>query len=165
MSRGGPGRLRGAPASLRCGGTRAFRRSTMAILGLGPALPFRAFPPEPCSEAPRSQVVVPGGRVSRTSRGYGYEPRPRDAIPCSAFRIVSGDAPHEQGWTTHTTGTVRSQQTYSYRSNNFVRQFTPTLPVTPPENRSLTTATANRNVADAGWCMCRVAGERPRSPI
>ena len=31
--------------------------------------------------------------VSRTSRARGYEPRPQDATPRSAFRIVSGDAP------------------------------------------------------------------------
>jgi putative ABC transport system substrate-binding protein len=31
-------------------GTRASRRSTVAILGRGPALPSPAFPPDPCSE-------------------------------------------------------------------------------------------------------------------
>ena len=31
--------------------------------------------------------------VSRTSRVRGYEPRPQDATPRSAFRIVSGDGP------------------------------------------------------------------------
>ena len=42
--------------------------------------------------APRSQVVVPGGR-DPASRGNGCKPPPQDATPRSAFRIVSGDAP------------------------------------------------------------------------
>src|SRR6266849_9019934 len=32
------------------GGTRASRRSTVAIFGRGPVLPSPALPPEPCSE-------------------------------------------------------------------------------------------------------------------
>src|SRR3982074_3863439 len=64
--------------------------------GSGAVLPSRAFPPDPCSDAPRSQVVLPGGRGPETSRDSSYELKSRDATPCSAFRIVSGDAPHEQ---------------------------------------------------------------------
>src|SRR3979490_1435041 len=97
MSRGGAGRLRGAPASLT-GGTRALLRSTMAILGLGSALPSRAFPPDPCSEAPRSQVVVPGGRISRTSREHWLRANTRGTpllAPPSGSSLEN--APHEQG--------------------------------------------------------------------
>src|SRR5262245_53029165 len=43
--------------------------------------------------APRSQVVVPGGRLPGPPGANGYEPPPQDATPRSAFRIVSGDAP------------------------------------------------------------------------
>jgi hypothetical protein len=44
--------------------------------------------------APRSQVLMPDGRGSRTSRARDYEPQPQDATPRSAFRIVSrGDYP------------------------------------------------------------------------
>ena len=43
--------------------------------------------------APRSQVVVPGGRLPGPPEANGYEPPPQDATPRSAFRIVSGDAP------------------------------------------------------------------------
>jgi hypothetical protein len=45
------GALARRPCALS-GGTRAFRRSTMAILGPGSALPFRAFPPERSSSQP-----------------------------------------------------------------------------------------------------------------
>src|SRR6187399_1199901 len=64
----------------------------------GAALPSPAFPPDPCSDAPRSQVVVPGGRCpgppesAVTSRGRGT---PLPAPP-------SGSSPetplHERGW-------------------------------------------------------------------
>jgi hypothetical protein len=50
----------------------------------------------PCGSvqrAPRSQVVVPGGRGPGPPGANGYEPPPQDATPRSAFRIVSGDAP------------------------------------------------------------------------
>ena len=43
--------------------------------------------------APRSQVVVPGGRGPGPPGASGCEPPPQDATPRSAFRIVSGDAP------------------------------------------------------------------------
>src|SRR5262249_47798230 len=78
------------------------RRSTAAVLGLGAALPS---PPAPAvlqrravafgsvQRAPRSQVVVPGGRGPRPPQAGGYEPPPRDAPPRPAFRDVSGGAP------------------------------------------------------------------------
>ena len=61
--------------------------------GSGAALPSPAFPPDPCSDAPRSQVVVPGGRGPGPPGAVGYEPRPQDATPRSAFRIVSRRRP------------------------------------------------------------------------
>jgi hypothetical protein len=45
------------------------------------------------SESPRTQVVVPGGRLPEPPGASGYEPPPQDATPRSAFRIASGDAP------------------------------------------------------------------------
>ena len=47
--------------------------------------------------APRSQVVVPGGRGPGPPESAGYEPRPQDATPRSAFRIVSRRRPYERG--------------------------------------------------------------------
>jgi hypothetical protein len=52
------------------------------------ALAFRSV-----QRAPRTQVVVPGGRGPEPPEASGYEPPPQDATPRSAFRIVSGDAP------------------------------------------------------------------------
>jgi hypothetical protein len=43
--------------------------------------------------APRSQVVVPGGRGPAPPEASGYEPPPQDATPRSAFRIVSRTRP------------------------------------------------------------------------
>ena len=43
--------------------------------------------------APRSQVVVPGGRLPGPPEANGYKPPPRDATPRSAFRIVSRTRP------------------------------------------------------------------------
>ena len=43
--------------------------------------------------APRSQVVVPGGRGPAPPGASGYEPPPQDATPRSAFRIVSRTRP------------------------------------------------------------------------
>ena len=59
----------------------------------GAALPSPALPPDPCSDAPRSQVVVPGGRCpgppepAVTSRGR------RTPLPAPPFRTVSGRRP------------------------------------------------------------------------
>ncbi len=43
--------------------------------------------------APRSQVVVPGGRLPGPPGASGCEPPPQDATPRSAFRIVSRRRP------------------------------------------------------------------------
>src|SRR5262249_5180122 len=43
--------------------------------------------------APRSQVVVPGGRLPGPPGANGYKPPPQDATPRSAFRIVSRRRP------------------------------------------------------------------------
>jgi len=43
--------------------------------------------------APRTQVVVPGGRGPEPPGANGYEPPPQDATPRSAFRIVSRTRP------------------------------------------------------------------------
>jgi hypothetical protein len=53
----------------------------------------RALAFRPVQRAPRTQVVVPGGRGPEPPEASGYEPPPQDATPRSAFRIVSGDAP------------------------------------------------------------------------
>src|SRR6478736_8018545 len=82
----------------------------------GAALPSPALPPDPLSDAPRSQVVVPGGRCpgppepAVTSRGR------RTPLPAPPFRIVSGDAPHERGYKSYTTNPLRSQQLSSHCS-------------------------------------------------
>src|SRR5262249_32518776 len=46
-----------------CRGTLASRRSTVAVLGSGAALLSPALLPDRLQRAPRSQVVVPGGRL------------------------------------------------------------------------------------------------------
>src|SRR4051794_27343400 len=76
----------------------------------GAALPSPAFPPDPCSDAPRSQVVVPGGRCpgppepAVTSRGR------RTPLPAPPFRTVSGRRPpmSEDG-NLYTKNSFRSQ--------------------------------------------------------
>jgi len=49
--------------------------------------------PDRAQRAPRSQVVVPGGRGPGPPGASGYEPPPQDATPRSAFRIVSRRRP------------------------------------------------------------------------
>jgi hypothetical protein len=85
--------------------TRDARLSALHRGGFGlPGPRFRLLrrPPSynggqvPCGSverAPRTQVVVPGGRGPEPPGASGYEPPPQDATPRSAFRIVSGDAP------------------------------------------------------------------------
>src|SRR3954451_14706771 len=59
----------------------------------GAALPSPALPPDPYSDAPRSQVIMPGGRCpgppepAVTSRGR------RTPLPAPPFRTVSGRRP------------------------------------------------------------------------
>src|SRR5262245_48989969 len=95
---------RGVPciANLPLRGTLASRRSTVAVLGLGAALPSpwapaalqrRAVAFGSVQRAPRSQVVVPGGRGPGPPEANGYEPPPQDDTPRSVFRIVSRTRP------------------------------------------------------------------------
>src|SRR5262249_61548816 len=94
------------PPSLKLGGggeqpaialATAGRRSTVAVLGLGAALLSPAFAPDRIQRAPRTQVVVPGGRGPGPPGAKGYEPPPQDATPPSAFRMSPDDAPNERG--------------------------------------------------------------------
>jgi hypothetical protein len=74
------------------GGTRASRRSAVAIFGRGPRFHLRH-----CLRIRAASSSQPGRHawraVSRTSRVRGYEPQPQDATPRSAFRIVSRRRP------------------------------------------------------------------------
>src|SRR5262249_2865543 len=114
---GVPGACEGPCAPWR--GAVASRRSTVAVLGLGAALPSpwapavlqrRAFAFGSVERAPRSQVVVPGGRGPGPPRANGYEPPPQDATPPPALRIVSGDAPHERGCESCSINAICSQE-------------------------------------------------------
>ena len=84
-------RLRGALRPM----TRDARLSALHRGGFlpGAALPSPALPPDPVERAPRSQVVVPGGRGPGPPEANGYKPPPQDATPRSAFRIVSRRRP------------------------------------------------------------------------
>src|SRR5215813_5450777 len=60
--------------------------------------------------APRGQVVVPGGRGPEPPGAFGYEPRPQDATPRSAFGSSPEDGPSdERGFSVHITNTMSSQ--------------------------------------------------------
>src|SRR5215475_10094317 len=59
----------------------------------GPRFSHRHFAPDRLQRAPRTQVVVPGGRLPGPPGASGYEPPPQDATPRSAFRIVSRTRP------------------------------------------------------------------------
>ena len=84
-------RLRGALRPI----TRDARLSALHRGGFSPgaALPSPAFAPDRLQRAPRSQVVVPGGRLPGPPGANGYKPPPQDATPRSAFRIVSRTRP------------------------------------------------------------------------
>ena len=57
--------------------------------------------------------------VSRTSRARGYEPRPQDATPRSAYRTVSGRRPSmSEDGKSCTINSLRSQYKSSIRSQN-----------------------------------------------
>jgi hypothetical protein len=57
--------------------------------------------------------------VSRTSRARGYEPRPQDATPRSAYRIVSGRRPSmSEDGNRCTINSLRSQRISTIRSHN-----------------------------------------------
>src|SRR6266702_8463099 len=55
-------------------GTLASRRSTVAILGSGPALPSPDVLPDRSQRAPRARVLVPAGRGSGPPEASGYQP-------------------------------------------------------------------------------------------
>jgi hypothetical protein len=85
--------------------------------GPGTALPSPALPPDPCSDAPRSQVVMPGGRCpgppepAVTSRGR------RTPLPAPPFRTVSGRRPSmSEDGKACTPYSLRSQSINAYRS-------------------------------------------------
>jgi hypothetical protein len=86
----------GCPASLAIG-TRASRRSTLAIFGFGSALPAPAFPPKHVQRAPRStghsarRAVSEPPEVAVTSRSRGTP----ILAPPSGPSLE--DAPHERG--------------------------------------------------------------------
>jgi len=59
----------------------------------GAALLSPAFAPDRLQRAPRTQVVVPGGRGPEPPGTSGYKPPPQDATPRSAFRFALENAP------------------------------------------------------------------------
>src|SRR5262249_49089322 len=76
--------------------TRDARLSALhrAVLGSGAALLSPAFAPDRLQRAPRTQVVVPGGRGPEPPETSGYKPPPpQDATPRSAFRFALENAP------------------------------------------------------------------------
>src|SRR5205823_8972747 len=80
-------------------GTPASRRSTVAILGSGPALPSPDLRPDRSQRAPRIRVIVPGGRGPVPPEASGYQPRA--AGRHSSLHLQEGaleDTPQEQGW-------------------------------------------------------------------
>src|SRR5215510_2095817 len=60
--------------------------------------------------APRSQVVVPGGRGPGPPGANGYKPPPQDATPRSAFRMSPDDALNERGCECPSMNSLRSQE-------------------------------------------------------
>src|SRR5262245_21428728 len=72
--------------------------------------------------APRSQVVVPGGRLPGPPEANGYKPPPQDATPRSAFRMSPDDALNERGCESIITASICSQEKYSIRSRRRCHQ-------------------------------------------
>src|SRR5262245_33400575 len=72
--------------------------------------------------APRSQVVVPGGRGPGPPEANGYKPPPQDATPRSAFRMSPDDALNERGCESIITASICSQEKYSIRSRRRCHQ-------------------------------------------
>src|SRR6266699_3202558 len=74
--------------------------------------------------APRSQVVVPGGRLPGPPGASGCEPPPQDATPRSAFRIVSRRRPSMSAADgPYTLASLRSQYINSLRSRKCSQPF------------------------------------------
>jgi hypothetical protein len=59
--------------------------------------------------APRSQVVVPGGRGPGPPGANGYKPPPQDATPRSAFRMSPETPLNERGWEACSMDAICSQ--------------------------------------------------------
>src|SRR5262249_52538733 len=85
----------------------ALHRGGFGPRGLGAALPSpwapavlqrRAVAFGSVQRAPRSQVVVPGGRGPGPPGANGYKPPPQDATPRSAFRMSPETPLEERGW-------------------------------------------------------------------
>jgi hypothetical protein len=70
----------------------ASRRSTVAIFGRGPRFHLRHFF-RICAASSSQPGRCAWRAGSRTSRGLGYEPRPQDATPRSAFGTSPETAP------------------------------------------------------------------------
>src|SRR5262249_44034589 len=86
-------------------GTPASRRSHRGDFGRRD----RAAPPRHFGGSGHSDLSLRGGRAGGgppAPGGGGYEPRPRDATPRSAFRMPPDD---EQGWKISITAANRSQ--------------------------------------------------------
>ena len=107
-------RVRRDHSAPRRGAARPMTRDArLSALHRGDFRPGPRFHLRHCLRIRAASSSQPGRRawraVSRTSRVRGYEPRPQDATPRSAFRIVSGDAPHERGCESYTINPLRSQ--------------------------------------------------------
>src|SRR5262249_36316489 len=78
--------------------THASRRSTVAILGSGPALPSPAFAPGPASSSQPGPSAWRAG--SRASRGKRLPAARRGTPLLARLQVVSAeDTPQERGWT------------------------------------------------------------------
>src|SRR5262249_36763428 len=67
---------------------------TVAILGRAPRFASPDLGPDRFQRAPRTPVVVPGGRGPEPPEASRYQPPPRDATPRSAFRCGSRTRPN-----------------------------------------------------------------------
>jgi hypothetical protein len=138
----------------------------------GAALPSPALPPDPYSDAPRSQVIMPGGRCpgppepAVTSRGR------RTPLPAPPFRIVSRRRPSmSEDGNLCTIYSLRSQEISSDRSQTRppglcgrsegrrdIRICAATLRL----HRPLKTASQRTNMRNPGWSpttvMCPLQG-------
>src|SRR5215470_5957749 len=68
------------------------------LLGRPPSYNGGQLPSGSVQRAPRSQVVVPGGRGPGPPEANGHKPPPQDATPRSAFRMSPETPLDEQGW-------------------------------------------------------------------
>ena len=67
------------------------------LLGRPPSYNGGQLPSGSVQRAPRSQVVVPGGRGPGPPGASGYKPPPQDATPRSAFRMSPETPLNERG--------------------------------------------------------------------